>query len=251
MLLSCIFFRFLNNKFEESYTPTIEDFHRKLYRIRGEVHQLDILDTSGNHPFPAMRKLSFLTGDLFLLVFSMDSRESFEEVVRLREQILETKLSAKIPMVIVGNKCDKDMRTVSLDEVKTFVSLQDESCAFIETSAKRNLRIDDLFHELFLVSGLPLEMAPNHHKRINPQFGSPCTLPPSVPSPKSKKCTISIKRRLSDACGVVAPNVRRPSIRTDLMIMRTKTAHGLGGSSGTSKNSRESIQNPQTRCVIQ
>lgn len=56
------FFRFLNNKFEESYTPTIEDFHRKLYRIRGEVHQLDILDTSGNHPFPAMRKLSFLTG---------------------------------------------------------------------------------------------------------------------------------------------------------------------------------------------
>ena len=57
-------FRFLNNKFEDSYTPTIEDFHRKLYRIRNEVHQLDILDTSGNHPFPAMRRLSFLTGKL-------------------------------------------------------------------------------------------------------------------------------------------------------------------------------------------
>lgn len=54
--------RFLGGKFEESYTPTIEDFHRKLYRIRGEIHQLDILDTSGNHPFPAMRRLSFLTG---------------------------------------------------------------------------------------------------------------------------------------------------------------------------------------------
>ncbi|KAK0078352.1 hypothetical protein PV325_002655 [Microctonus aethiopoides] len=56
-------FIFLSNKFEESYTPTIEDFHRKLYRIRGEVHQLDLLDTSGNHPFPAMRRLSFLTGN--------------------------------------------------------------------------------------------------------------------------------------------------------------------------------------------
>lgn len=54
--------RFLGGKFQESYTPTIEDFHRKLYRIRGEIHQLDILDTSGNHPFPAMRRLSFLTG---------------------------------------------------------------------------------------------------------------------------------------------------------------------------------------------
>lgn len=58
--------RFLGGKFEDSYTPTIEDFHRKLYRIRGEVHQLDILDTSGNHPFPAMRRLSFLTGKVLL-----------------------------------------------------------------------------------------------------------------------------------------------------------------------------------------
>lgn len=70
----------------------------------------------------------FVPGDLFMLVFSMDSRESFEEVIRLREQILETKLSAchsaaggvmgrsrrapmpRVPMVIVGNKSDKEMR---------------------------------------------------------------------------------------------------------------------------------------------
>lgn len=70
-------------------------------------------------------KLFPLPGDIFVLVFSMDSRESFEEVQRLREQILETKYSAslpqtqgtkvkkvipKVPMVIAGNKCDKDMK---------------------------------------------------------------------------------------------------------------------------------------------
>ena len=54
--------RFLNNKFDENYTPTIEDFHRKVYRIKGEPYRLDILDTSGNDPFPAMRRLSLLTG---------------------------------------------------------------------------------------------------------------------------------------------------------------------------------------------
>lgn len=54
--------RFLTGRFEDTYTPTIEDFHRKFYSIRGEVYQLDILDTSGNHPFPAMRRLSILTG---------------------------------------------------------------------------------------------------------------------------------------------------------------------------------------------
>uniref|UniRef100_T1IYA5 Dexamethasone-induced Ras-related protein 1 n=1 Tax=Strigamia maritima TaxID=126957 RepID=T1IYA5_STRMM len=64
---SAIVSRFLSNRFEDNYTPTIEDFHRKLYRIRGEVYQLDILDTSGNHPFPAMRRLSFLTA--FLMDF--------------------------------------------------------------------------------------------------------------------------------------------------------------------------------------
>lgn len=65
-------------------------------------------------------------GDLFVVVFSMDCRESFEEAIRLREAILETKVSAtqsatksrrshyslKIPMVIVGNKCDKDVKYV-------------------------------------------------------------------------------------------------------------------------------------------
>lgn len=56
--------RFLTGRFEDVYTPTIEDFHRKFYSIRGEVYQLDILDTSGNHPFPAMRRLSILTGEL-------------------------------------------------------------------------------------------------------------------------------------------------------------------------------------------
>lgn len=54
--------RFLGSKFNDAYTPTIEDFHRKFYRIRGETYRLDILDTSGNDPFPAMRRLSLLTG---------------------------------------------------------------------------------------------------------------------------------------------------------------------------------------------
>lgn len=54
--------RFLDNKYDDKYTPTIENFHRKVYRIRGESYRLDILDTSGNDPFPAMRRLSLMTG---------------------------------------------------------------------------------------------------------------------------------------------------------------------------------------------
>ncbi|XP_025833963.1 GTP-binding protein Rhes isoform X2 [Agrilus planipennis] len=178
---TCLVQRFLGGKFDDNYTPTIEDFHRKLYRIRGEIYQLDILDTSGNHPFPAMRRLSFLTGDIFIIVFSMDSRDTFEEAIRLREQILETKLSAaaasstggiarrkilpRVPMVIAGNKCDKEMRTVTPEEAKNYCSSQ-ECCTFVEVSAKRSYKVDEVFYQLFLNANLPLEMAPNHHKRV-------------------------------------------------------------------------------------
>lgn len=55
--------RFLDNKYSDKYTPTIEDFHRKIYKIKGEPYRLDILDISGNDPFPAMRRLSLLTGN--------------------------------------------------------------------------------------------------------------------------------------------------------------------------------------------
>ncbi|XP_043289913.1 dexamethasone-induced Ras-related protein 1 [Venturia canescens] len=254
--------RFLSNKFEESYTPTIEDFHRKLYRIRGEVHQLDLLDTSGNHPFPAMRRLSFLTGDLFVLVFSMDCRESFEETIRLREAILESKVSAtqgksrksyhhlRVPMVIVGNKCDREAKSVTVEEAEEYCNSQDDCCIFVEVSAKRNYHVDELFYQLFVVAGLPLEMAPNHHRKVPLTFGSPTMLPPSQPKHKS---TLSIKRRLSDACGVVAPNVRRPSIRTDLMIMRTKTCSLAAGNENNTPGSRITLRSTGTgkSCSIQ
>ena len=71
---TAIISRFLNEKCDDQYTPTIEDFHRKFYNIRGELYKLDILDTSGNHPFPAMRRLSILTGELgFNILQHMDT----------------------------------------------------------------------------------------------------------------------------------------------------------------------------------
>jgi RAS, dexamethasone-induced Ras-related protein 1 len=54
---------FLSREYRDSYIPTIEDFHRKIYKIKGEVYRLDILDTSGNDPFPAMKKLNIMTSN--------------------------------------------------------------------------------------------------------------------------------------------------------------------------------------------
>ena len=42
---TCIINWFLGKVYRDSYIPTIEDFHRKIYKIRNESYRLDILDT--------------------------------------------------------------------------------------------------------------------------------------------------------------------------------------------------------------
>lgn len=54
--------RYLRDGFVEEYNPTSEDFLRKLFRIRGETYQIDVLDASRERDFPAKRRLSILTG---------------------------------------------------------------------------------------------------------------------------------------------------------------------------------------------
>jgi len=66
-----------------------------------------------------------------------------------------------------------------VEEAEQYCVSQDECCIFVEASAKRNYHVDELFYQLFVVAGLPLEMAPNHHRKVPLTFGSPTMLPPS------------------------------------------------------------------------
>lgn len=49
------------------------------------------------------------TGQGFVLVYSINSRESFLELETVREQILRTKDVDKVPMIVVGNKSDLEV----------------------------------------------------------------------------------------------------------------------------------------------
>ncbi|NP_001155344.1 dexamethasone-induced Ras-related protein 1 [Ovis aries] len=222
--------RFLTGRFEDAYTPTIEDFHRKFYCIRGEIYQLDILDTSGNHPFPAMRRLSILTGDVFILVFSLDNRDSFEEVRRLKRQILDTKSCLKnktkedvdVPLVICGNKGDRDFhRQVEPREIHQLVGADPRRCAYFEISAKRNSSLDQMFHALFAMANLPCEMSPDLHRRVSAQHSEAL----HQKALQGKRLRRAGGDR-DDALGILAPWARRPSVHSDLMYIREKASGG-------------------------
>ena len=74
--------------------------------IDDEVALLDVLDTAGQEEYSAMREQYMRTGEGFLLVYSITSRQSFEEITTFQQQILRVKDKDYFPMVVVGNKCD-------------------------------------------------------------------------------------------------------------------------------------------------
>lgn len=80
--------------------------HHGDFNVNGVRLTLDILDTSGEHEFPAMRALSMQSADAFILVYDITDANSFSEVRALRDQIHEIKESTAVPIVVVGNKVD-------------------------------------------------------------------------------------------------------------------------------------------------
>ena len=53
-----------------------------------------------------MREQYMRTGEGFLLVYSITSRSSFEEISMFQQQILRVKDRDSYPIVVVGNKSD-------------------------------------------------------------------------------------------------------------------------------------------------
>ena len=77
------------------------------------------------------------TGQGFLLVFSITSRSSLEELSELREQIIRIKDDEHVPIVIVGNKSDLEGNRM-VSRSKAFALSQSWGNApYYETSARR------------------------------------------------------------------------------------------------------------------
>jgi len=144
---SALTIQFIQSHFADEYDPTIEDSYRKQCVIDQEVALLDVLDTAGQEEYIAMREQYVKSGEGFLLVYSITSRNSFEEISPLHQQILRVKDQDSWPMVIVGNKCDLEYeRQVGMNEGRDLA--KHFGCKFLETSAKDRINVDAAFHDL-------------------------------------------------------------------------------------------------------
>lgn len=87
----------------------LPDSYRKQCVIDDEPALLDVLDTAGQEEYCAMRDAYMRTGEGFLLVYSITSRLSFEEIAPFYHQILRVQDRQSYPMILVGNKQDLEL----------------------------------------------------------------------------------------------------------------------------------------------
>lgn len=184
-----------------------------------------------------------IAGDIFLLVFSLDDRSSFEEVCALQTEILaaKSKLSKssapeqcaqlRVPLLVCANKVDlsESERVVSRAEALRALG---EDCAYFETSAKDSRNLEDVFDALARKGGLPAETGPSQHRKVSLRSYQ------AMRTGRTRGRGGHLASTCDDPCGVLYPLARRPSFSTDLRLVI--------GPQGRKKTSREA-----DKCQIQ
>jgi len=144
---SALTVQFVQGIFVEKYDPTIEDSYRKLVEVDGSQYQLEILDTAGTDQFTAMRDMYVKNGHGFVLAYSIIAQSTFNDIPDLHQLIVRVKDTDKVPMVLVGNKCDlTDQRVITTEQGDALS--QKFHCRFIEASAMTKINVDQIFHDL-------------------------------------------------------------------------------------------------------
>ncbi|XP_013416273.1 GTP-binding protein Di-Ras2 isoform X2 [Lingula anatina] len=178
---SSLVLRFVRGTFRESYIPTIEDTYREVISCNKQVCTLQITDTTGSHQFPAMQRLNINKGHAFILVFSITSRQSLEELKPIYNEIREIKGDLEnVPIMLVGNKCDESYRELPQAEGQTLARAW--NCHYMETSAKTNHNVKELFQELLqmetrrAMSLTPLDTKKTKSQKRKEKLKGKCTI---------------------------------------------------------------------------
>jgi len=147
---SCLTIRFTHSKFIDKYDPTIEDTHRRQVEVDGTPALLSILDTAGQEIFAAMRDQWMRAGTVFLVVFAVTDRTSFQEVDEFVRSILRVKnvdSANETAIILVANKSDVDEVDRAVSSAEVAAKADELSVRLIETSAKSGVNVTECFEE--------------------------------------------------------------------------------------------------------
>lgn len=185
---SALTVQFIQGHFVDEYDPTIEDSYRKELIVDNESVALDILDTAGQEEYSAMREQYVRSGQGFLLVYSVTSRQSFDAIQSLYQLIMRSKNNdPSFPIVLIGNKADLiSERQVTSEEGTRLANRLD--LPYIETSAKTQLNVEASFRKLTsIVLKYENQRVQRMQNKTNPTYRTDSRSQTQTPSSGTKK----------------------------------------------------------------
>lgn len=108
---SSLVLRFVKGTFRDTYIPTVEDTYRQVISCDKSVCTLQITDTTGSHQFPAMQRLSISKGHAFILVYSITSKQSLEELKPIYQQVGGGDESMR-PLLVISDTITKKKKYI-------------------------------------------------------------------------------------------------------------------------------------------
>ncbi len=86
---SSLAIQFVQGQFIDHYEPTIENIFNKKVAVRGHDYELHLVDTAGQDEFSKMPSEYSVDIHGYVLVYSIDSRKSFDICRTLHEKLVD------------------------------------------------------------------------------------------------------------------------------------------------------------------
>ena len=168
---SCVLFRFTEHQFQPVYDLTIGvDVGSRVLTTTNQVPvRVHVWDTAGQHAFRAITRSYYRSASAVMLLYDVTRRETFVHLGRWLQDV-----HPRCLLVLVGNKVDlHDLRQISTNEGQAFAQHHGIFC-FLETSAKTDFQIEDLFHTLVTEALRVGAVTPHLAVNVPPPQAAPC-----------------------------------------------------------------------------
>ena len=142
---SCLTLKAIKNQYDDFSNSTMGiEFLSFNVKINEHIIKLQIWDTCGQEQYHSMIKSFYRNSSLAIIVYSIDSKESFKALQAWLNEI-KTESNPDIEIMLVGNKADLDDQREVEKKVGEKFCEDNNLSLFMETSAKTGFNAENLF----------------------------------------------------------------------------------------------------------